>query len=49
MSADLTASKSRTGVFRKYAWGVFSENRFLAFVFSVQKYALGRLIRKIFF
>ncbi len=29
------------GVFRKYAPSVFSENRFLAFVFSVQRYARG--------
>ncbi len=38
-----------TGVFRKYARGVFPENRFVAFVFLVQKYAPGRLIWKNFF
>ncbi len=35
-----------TGVFRKNAQGVLSENRFLTFVFLVQKNAPGRSIRK---
>ncbi len=35
-----------TGVFRKNALGVLSENRFLTFVFLVQKNAPGRSIRK---
>ncbi len=37
---------SYTGVFRKNAQGVLSENRFLTFIFLVQKNAPGRFFGK---